>query len=225
MIGHKIVGSGDQRERKVLSARERAYDGIRASILKGAFTPGGFIEEAMACELTGVSRTPVREALNRLAAEGDLELHPRRGAMVLPLSADELRDLHEVRLMVEVHAAQKICAEARPLPPELTELCDLHEATPASDLLGCVEINRLFHQALVAAAGNTVLVKVFDGLQAPLSRVAMLSLQQGIGKTDVIEEEHREMIDALAAHDEARAVAIIRRHLDLMPRLLSSLSV
>ena len=55
--------------------------------------------------------------------------------------------------------------------------------------------------------------------------VAMLSLQQGIGKTDVIEEEHREMIDALAAHDEARAVAIIRRHLDLMPRLLSSLSV
>ena len=82
-------------------------------------------------------------------------LHPRRGAMVLPLSADELRDLHEVRLMVEVHAAQKICAEARPLPPELTELCDLHEATPASDLLGCVEINRLFHQALVAAAVAT----------------------------------------------------------------------
>ena len=65
MIGHNIVGSGDQRERKVLSARERAYDGIRASILKGAFTPGGFIEEAMACELTGVSRTPVAGAQNK----------------------------------------------------------------------------------------------------------------------------------------------------------------
>ena len=204
---------------------ESTHDRLRQMIVSGELPAGTRLQEKPFADRLGVSRTPVREALNRLAAEGYLELHPRRGAMVLPLSADELRDLHEVRLMVEVHAAQKICAEARPLPPELTELCDLHEATPASDLLGCVEINRLFHQALVAAAGNTVLVKVFDGLQAPLSRVAMLSLQQGIGKTDVIEEEHREMIDALAAHDEARAVAIIRRHLDLMPRLLSSLSV
>lgn len=203
-----------------VSARERAYTGIRAEILKGGFAPGSFIEEAHACEITGVSRSPVREALNRLAAEGYLDLHPRRGAMVRPLSATELRDLHEVRLMVETHAARKICAEKRALPDELTRLCEVHEATPATDLIGCVEINRLFHQALVAAAGNTVLVMVFDGLQAPLSRAAMLSLQRGIGKTETIEEEHREMIDALGAHDEDRALDVIRRHIGLMPRLI-----
>ncbi len=206
-----------------LSARERAYRGIRAKVLNGDFPPGGFIEEAAAGEATGVSRSPVREALNRLAAEGYLELHPRRGAMVRGLSAAELRDLYEVRLMVETHAARKICRERRPVPPELTTLCDAHEATSPDDFLDCVEINRLFHQAFVAAAGNTVLVQVFDGLQAPLARVAMLSLQQGVGKTDIIESEHRQMIDALAAHDEPRVVDLVQRHLDLMPRLMSAL--
>lgn len=208
---------------KSLSARARAYDGIRAGILKGDFAPGSFIEEAVACDMTGVSRSPVREALNRLAAEGYLELHPRRGAMVRGLTAAELRDLHEVRVMVETHAARKICQEKRPVPEELTRLCEAHEAASRDDLLGCVEINRLFHQALVSAAGNTVLVNVFDGLQAPLSRVAMLSLQQGFGKTEIIESEHREMIAALSAHDEARAVELVRRHLDLMPRLMTAL--
>ncbi|MBN9887981.1 GntR family transcriptional regulator [Salipiger abyssi] len=217
------IPAGAMGAEKPPSARERAYQGIRAHILTGAVSPGGFIEEAVACEVTGVSRSPVREALNRLAAEGYLELHPRRGAMVRPVSAAELRDLYEVRLMVETHAVRRICRDRRPLPAALTELCELHEATSAADLLACAEINRLFHQTLVAAAGNTVLVQVFDGLQAPLLRVAMLSLQQGVGKTDIIEAEHREMIDALTAHDEARALDVVLRHLNLMPRLTAAL--
>ena len=224
MSSRIVVDTVENSAPEVISARDRAYQGIRAGILKGDFPPGSFIEEAMACEVTGVSRSPVREALNRLAAEGYLELHRRRGAMVRRLSATELRDLYEVRLMVETHAVRKICRDRRTLPPELLRLCEAHEAMPAEDLLGCVEINRLFHQALVAAAGNRVLVDVFDGLQAPLSRVAMVSLQQGFGKTEVIEDEHREMIAALSVHDEARALAVVERHLALMPRLQSALS-
>jgi len=224
MSSRIVVDTVENSAPEVISARDRAYQGIRAGILKGDFPPGSFIEEAMACEVTGVSRSPVREALNRLAAEGYLELHRRRGAMVRRLSATELRDLYEVRLMVETHAVRKICRERRTLPPELLRLCEAHEAMPAEDLLGCVEINRLFHQALVAAAGNRVLVDVFDGLQAPLSRVAMVSLQQGFGKTEVIEDEHREMIAALSVHDQARALAVVERHLALMPRLQSALS-
>ncbi|RMC37293.1 GntR family transcriptional regulator [Paracoccus alkanivorans] len=207
-----------------VTARQRAYDGIRAGILKGAFPPGSFIEEAMACEATGVSRSPVREALNRLAAEGFLELHPRRGAMVRTLSAAELRDLHEVRQMIESQAIRLICRNRRPVPAQMSELCDTHEATSAGDLLACVEINRLFHQALVAAAGNTVLTQVFDSLQANLTRVAMLSLQLGIGKTRQIEQEHRALIAALQVFDETRAMEILAAHLKPMPRLMGSLS-
>lgn len=207
-----------------VTARQRAYNGIRAGILKGVFPPGGFIEEALACEVTGVSRSPVREALNRLAAEGFLELHPRRGAMVRPLSAAELRDLYEVRRMIESQAVHLICQNRRPVPANMSELCDVHESTSTEDLLACVEINRLFHQALVAAAGNTVLTQVFDSLQANLTRVAMLSLQLGIGKTRQIEQEHRALIVALQAFNETRATEILASHLKPMPRLMDSLS-
>ena len=175
--------------------------------------------------MTGVSRSPVREALNRLAAEGYLELHPRRGAMVCPLSAGKLRELYEVRLMIETHAARQTCRQQREIPGQLSELCDAHEATAADDLLNCVEINRMFHRTLVASAGNVVLVQVFDGLQAPLTRLAMLSLKRGLGKNEVIEHEHREILEALTAHDEERALEVLNRHLKLMPRLIEALPV
>ncbi len=202
-----------------LSARELAYDSIRSGILNGDFPPGGYVEEAVACELTGVSRSPVREALNRLAAEGYVDLHRRRGAMVRAMSPAELRDLHEVRLMVETQAVIKICRERREIPDRLTALCDAHEATPATDHLSCLENNRQFHQAIVEAAGNTVLATVYEGLQAPLSRLAMLSLRKGFGKTEAIEHEHRALVAALSEHDEARALEIVHEHLSLMPQL------
>lgn len=201
------------------SARERAYQAIRAGILNGDFAPGQFIEEALACELAGVSRSPVREALNRLAAEGFLELHPRRGALVRMLSATEIRDLFEVRLMVESHAVSRICREGRVIHDELAEICAQHEAVSATDMLACAELNRRFHQALVATAGNVVLLQVFDSLEANLTRIAMLSLQSGLGKTDTIEREHRALIDALRHHDEAAALALLERHLQPLPRL------
>ena len=205
------------------TARDRAYDGIRAGLLQGTFPPGSFIEEALACEVTGVSRTPVREALNRLAAEGFLDLHPRRGAVVKPLTGTELRDLHEVRLMVESHVVRRICREARPVPALLSDLCDQHEAVSADNLLACVDLNRRFHQAIVAAAGNTVLVQVFDNLQANLMRMSMLSLQSGLGKTARIEAEHRDLITALQTHDEAAALALLDRHLQPLPQLFRGL--
>ncbi|SNR67670.1 GntR family transcriptional regulator [Puniceibacterium sediminis] len=206
-----------------VTARVRAYDGIRAAILSGVFAPGRFIEEAIACEMTGVSRSPVREALNRLAAEGFVELHPRRGAMVRLLSADEFEDLCEVRHMIESHAVRRICRDARPVPDGLEELCEAQTQLSEDDFLSSVEINRQFHQAIVAASGNTVLVQVFDNLQANLTRVAMLSLKLGVGQNDVIVKEHRELIAALIAHDEDRALSILDRHLVGMPRLKSYL--
>lgn len=206
------------------SARERAYQAVRTGILTGTFAPGQFIEEALACELAGVSRSPVREALNRLAAEGFLELHPRRGALVRALSATEVRDLFEVRLMVESHAVSRICRDGRAIPEEMAAICTRHEAVSASDLLACTELNRQFHQALVAAAGNIVLLQVFNSLEANLTRIAMLSLQSGLGKTETIEREHRALIDALMRHDETAALGVLERHLRPLPRLSQALA-
>lgn len=201
------------------TARERAYHAIRSGILNGAFAPGHFMEEAVLCEVAGVSRTPVREALNRLSAEGFIELHARRGAMLKPLSGAELLDLHEVRLMIESHAIARICRGRLPVPEDLSALCTQHEALSATDLLACVDLNRRFHRMLVEAAGNSVLLQVFDGLEANLTRVAMLSLQSGLGKTELIEREHRDLVRALAMPDEALALTILECHLRPLPQL------
>ena len=184
---------------------------------------GEFIEEAVATRVTGVSRTPVREALNRLAAEGFLVLHPRRGAMVKPISTTELFDLCDVRLMVESHAVRRICREKLPIPQLLFDLCDEHDTIAEGDHLALADLNHRFHETVVAAAGNTVLSQVFENLRANLTRVAMLSFQLGVPKMQE-GTMHRALADALAAFDEAKALAVTNEHLGSMPRVVASLS-
>ncbi|MCE7028887.1 GntR family transcriptional regulator [Jiella sp. CBK1P-4] len=204
-------------------AGQRAYLAIRAGILGGDFPPGGFIEEGQACDLTGLSRTPVREALTRLAAEGFVEIHPRRGAMVRPLLGSELRDLLEVRRMIESHAIRRICEDRRAIPARLYAICETREAAAPDDLLSSVEINTQFHHGIVETAGNGVLTKAYEGLHASLGRASMLSLQMKFGDSDLIDREHRELLDALSAHDAEEALAILQRHLRPIPQLMAVL--
>ncbi len=205
------------------SARQRAYEGLRAAILRGQFEPGTFIEEAVACAVTGVSRTPVREALSQLAAEGYLDLHRRRGAMLKPISADELFDLYEVRHMVESRAVRRICVEKRPIPRILHEICAAHDEIEEGDHLAFAELNRHFHEAIVAASGNKVLLQVFENLRANLTRVAMLSFRLGVQRTSE-GTQHRRLVEALEAHDLDLALERVDIHLSRMPRLVASLS-
>lgn len=204
------------------SAGQRAYRRLRDGILTEEFPPGAFIEEAVACAATGVSRTPVREALARLGAEGFLDLHPRRGAMVKPISTDELFDLYDVRLMVETHAVRRICQDKRPIPPQLHEMCAMHDEIAEGDHLAFADLNHLFHETIIAAAGNKVLLQVFQNLRANLTRVAMLSFRLGVPK---LREGamHRALVDALQAYDEQAAVTLTEQHLSRMPRLVASL--
>lgn len=205
-----------------VSARERAYSGLLAAILRGEVKAGTFLEEAFACDMTGVSRTPVREAISRLAAEGYLTLLPRRGAMVRSLAPDELRDLFDVRRMVEAHAIGIICRNIRPIPDELGQLCDAHERIPEGDFLAFTDLNQRFHRKIIETAGNQVLVQVFDNLRANLNRVAMLSFKLGVPRAAEA-EQHRALVAALTRHDEAEAISVLDLHLRRMPRIVSSL--
>ncbi|WP_299821806.1 GntR family transcriptional regulator [uncultured Jannaschia sp.] len=205
-----------------VSARERAYEGIRSRLLTGVFGPGTFVEEVAMAEAVGVSRSPVREALHRLAAEGYLDLHPRRGAMVRPILAAELRDFCEVRLMIESRAIEKICSEKRKVPAELEDLCDQQASIPIEDVLANVETNWLFHRAIVATAGNVVLLQVFDGLRANNARVSVLARKSSADSGGTIVREHRELLVALEAHDRDAALDALVRHLRMMPQLLDT---
>ena len=150
-------------------------------------------------------------------------LHPRRGAMVKPISTTELFDLYDVRLMVESHAVRRICRERLPVPQLLFELCDEHDRIAEGDHLAFADLNHRFHGTIVETAGNTVLCQVFENLRANLTRVAMLSFQLGVPKMRE-GTMHRTLAEALAIGDEAKALAVTNEHLGSMPRVVAALS-
>src|SRR5215831_13894434 len=98
-------------------AAERVYAHVKKAILSRRYAGGSLLTEGGLADEVGVSRTPVREALLRLEMEGLLKLYPKKGALVLPVSAQEIADVVETRLLVEGHAARK----AVPAPPGLLE--------------------------------------------------------------------------------------------------------
>src|SRR4051794_14668143 len=95
-------------------AAERVYSHVKQAVLDRSFEGGSLLTEGELAEAVGVSRTPVREALLRLEAEGLLRLYPKKGALVLPVSAQEITDVVETRLLVEEHAVRRCAGQDRP---------------------------------------------------------------------------------------------------------------
>ncbi|WP_171060541.1 GntR family transcriptional regulator [Poseidonocella sp. HB161398] len=205
------------------SARTRAYDRIRAGILNGTFPAGSFIEEAQASALAEVSRTPVREALNQLAAEGFLDLLPRRGAMVRHVTAQELVDLYEARKLIEGHAADVICETDRGAPPEMRRLAAEMEALPLEDALQHVELNGRFHAALMAHCGNQILIRMSEAMSANVTRIGFSAFTIDRDRRALIDREHSALVEALDAGDAARARAILKVHLEAPAHILAKL--
>ncbi len=97
------------------------------------------------------------------------------------------------------------------------------EAVGASDLVRAVELNRLFHRELVAGSGNRVLMELFDSLHSRLIRVALSALRVDTSRIDVICREHRELVEALDDGDEAKALAMLDRHLRPLSQIIAQL--
>ncbi|MGW5235119.1 GntR family transcriptional regulator, partial [Streptomyces nodosus] len=107
--------ASDSSSAKQPPAADRVYTHVKQGVLERRYEGGALLTEGGLAEEVGVSRTPVREALLRLEAEGLIRLYPKKGALVLPVSAQEVADVVETRQLVEEHAARK----AVPAPPGL----------------------------------------------------------------------------------------------------------
>ncbi|WP_158243132.1 GntR family transcriptional regulator [Acidimangrovimonas sediminis] len=205
------------------SAKERAYRTIRTGIMTGRFPAGSFIEEAQVCALAQVSRTPVREALNRLSAEGVIEQLPRRGAMVRHVTARELAELYEVRKLIEGQALALLCAARQGAPARMHVLAQEMGEVPDTEVLRHVELNRDFHHAMVEAAGNAVMTRIYADLHLSVLRVALSALSLDRERSGTIQAEHRAILDALDAHDAETGRAILEKHLAPIPQLVARL--
>jgi DNA-binding GntR family transcriptional regulator len=196
-------------------AVDAAYEELRRLILTGEAEPGSRLGEAELAETLGLSRTPVREALQRLDAEGLVEVLPHRGARVVRWSTRDLEEIFELRALLEPYAAAR-AARVGLADDELAVLdglCDAMEhAAAEDDLPGLAELNSRFHAAVLAASGNGRLPALLTSVvHAPLvigtfRRYDDESLRRSMN-------HHRELVAALRAGDPDWAGSVMRSHI------------
>jgi DNA-binding GntR family transcriptional regulator len=194
-------------ERPKVSASRRAYQHVREQILDGTLVGTTLVSENEVAEALGMSRTPVRAAFVQLEAEGYLKLYPKRGALVVPVSAQEAEAVMETRWVIERYAIERA---SRELGAELAAAADTHAELTGTAL---VDADRAFHRALVAGTENEILLSLYDTLRDRQRRMARVSTGTPERKARIV-EEHRDLGTALADGDPDEAVAILRRHLD-----------
>ncbi|HEY4280999.1 MAG TPA: GntR family transcriptional regulator [Conexibacter sp.] len=189
-------------EPRTATATERAYAFTKERVLDGRFPGGELLSEGDVATSVGLSRTPVREAFLRLEAEGFLRLYPKRGALVVPVSAAEVEDVMETRMLVERFAIEKIGRAPAGLLARLETEIERQERFAASgDARGFADSDREFHHLLVVAAGNAVLVSLHASLRDRQSRMGLVALAAAEDRMREIREEHRGLVAALAAGD------------------------
>jgi DNA-binding GntR family transcriptional regulator len=201
---------------------DEAYGAIRRRILDNIYPPGHQVLEGALADELGISRTPVREALIRLANEGLVEVIPRHGMRVLPVSPNDMREIYVVLTALE-SAAAEILARRRPSDAELRPLVDatrdMTRALKADDLDAWAAADERFHQGLIELAGNRTLMDAVARVGDRVHRARMFTLRlrpKPVNST----REHMAMLDRIRAGDDKGAVDVNRAHRERATREL-----
>lgn len=193
---------------------EHAANRLRQMLVEGRIAPGAKLNERELCEVLDVSRTPLREAIKMLAAEGLVELVPNRGAVALKLSEDDVR--HTFEVMGGLEALSGELAAQRITDAELAEIRAMHfemlAAYTRRDLSNYYRLNAQIHRAINEAAKNPVLAATYERVNARLQALRFRS-NQDEEKWKSAMKEHEQMVDALARHDAAAMRAVLASHL------------
>ena len=196
------------------SLHEELIDRLRTMIVEGVLTAGEKVPERALCDKLGVSRTPMREALKVLAADGLLTLEPNRGARVRAITLDDLEEVFPLMGALEALAGELACANIT--DAQMTELRKTHELMlecfHASDLSGYFRHNQRIHEIIMQAAGNATLSSMVQSLAVRVRRARYLANMSSERWQQAV-AEHEEIIMALDVRDGQRLGAILKRHL------------
>lgn len=192
---------------------EAIFQKLRLLLVEGKIPPGSKLNERELAESLKVSRTPIREAIRRLAADGLVELIANRGAIALQLSVVDVINTFDVIADLEGFSGE--LAAKNISDAALSELEALQYEMMASyarrDLSSYYKLNLRIHQLINQAANNPVLSKLFSQVNARIEALRFRSNQDGV-KWEKAVEEHQEMLDALKARDSARMRKIMMQH-------------
>jgi DNA-binding GntR family transcriptional regulator len=201
---------------------EVAYEKMRSQVMGNLWPPGHQMLEQEVALALGMSRTPVREALLRLESEGLVEVIPRHGVRVLPVSPTDMREIYEILTALECHAARLLaqrCPGDAELAPLFAATEAMDKALAADDLDAWAKADELFHAQLVELAGNRRLQGIVMNHWDRAHRARMFSLRLR-PKPANSTREHRDLIAHIRAGDAEAAVNANRAHRERASREL-----
>ena len=198
------------------SLAETAYDELKAKIYDFALLPGDRFTETEIAQQLAMSRTPVREALVRLAREGLVEVRSRHGMCVLPVSADDMRDIYQVLTALESTAVELVARrrpDAKELEPLVEASRDMARALKANDLDAWAAADERFHRHLVELSGNRLLVDGVQNCWDRAHRARMVTLRMRPKPVNST-REHLDVLEKIRAGDARAAFDAHRAHRD-----------
>lgn len=199
---------------KSLSNSQRAGDALRHLIFSGELAAGSDHLESELAERLGMSRTPVREAVLVLESQGLLEVRPRKGVRIQPVSPDDMREVYEVLTVLESLAAEN-AAKAQYSEDELKNLAraiaQMETATAEDDLKAWALADEQFHHELVRLGGNTRVMEIAERMSDQVRRARAVTLFMR-PKPTKSNEDHRAVFEAIRAGDAETAGSEHRQH-------------
>ncbi len=208
-----------------LTMAERAYRAIKHRILENQFPAGTIMLEQELAALLEMSRTPVREAMVRLAREGMIDIRPRHGMRVLPVSADDMREIYEILTALESEVAGQIAGDGA-TPTRISDLREsvtqMDRALEADDLDAWARADDRFHRLILGSCRNNRLKAIIEQFWDQSHRVRMLTLRLR-PKPSGSNADHRLLVDAIERRDPETARRIHHEHRAKSGRMLVDL--
>lgn len=193
---------------------EQAYKRVKQAIFDFQLMPGQRFSEAEASQATGVSRTPLRQALQQLQREGFVQVFPKSGWQVAPLDFDVFDQLYDLRVLLECHAAQRLCQiEER---PQLRALADVWLVPPAERRMEPDEVRLIdesFHNELVRASGNAEMARLHQEITERIRIVRRLDFTKR-PRVAATYEEHARILRALMRRRAEEATRLLTAHIE-----------
>lgn len=199
-------------ERKYL--RDLIFEKLQQAIFSGKIKSGERITEKEIAKELSVSRTPVREALYRLASTGVIKIIPHRGFLISKWSSKEIKDVIELRIALEVFAVK--LAIQRILPSEISELkvlvAKMEKAVKKEDMMKASHLNSLFHDGIILASKNKELFEVMEPIKNKIYHFRIISISTP-NRLKKSLKEHEEILNALINKDDELAQKLMAQHI------------
>jgi DNA-binding GntR family transcriptional regulator len=197
-----------------LTLAERVYAQIKQLIFDVVLLPGDRFSESELANQVQVSRTPLRQALQRLQREGFLLVFPKSGWQVAPLDFETFDELYDLRVLLETHAVARLCElEERPALAELAEVWLIKPADRQTAFITVDKLDEQFHSSLVRAVGNSEMTRVHEDITERIRIIRRLDFTKP-ARVEATYDEHARILRAITRRRNDEAQRLLRAHVE-----------